>query len=497
MPSLVGNSSFKVDDTSTPPWMRWRGSDTGKRIKWIQQNCVVPRGVGAGKLVKLLPAQKRFIETVYAKGILSAGLSCPRGNAKTTLLAMMALSEMYLNPWSPDISICATTMQQSMRPSGVFGIAKRLVQLNPALQTRTLSYRNVGDPRLVTPYNDGIMAPIATRDPDSLLGLSSSLLIADEFGSEHWTDERWGALVQSGGKRGGDSRIVGISTPNSKDSAMFTLRSRVMAGISSPSVAWVEYAAEPDADIADRGQWYRANFALGKFLDITALEADLLDRPPWMFRMMRMGLWQDVTDDGWLGPDGPGHWDATANSFAIERLEPCFVGVDKSMRDDCSAVAVMQPIGDRWRAQVTIWAPLDGVIPHAEIREHIRQLCRDLNVATVAYDPRFFVEGAQELANAGLPMLEVPQTLPRMIPATSMLHRLIIDRKLDHDDDPVLRSHVLKAVPQIAPSGGFTLAKNKSRSKIDGVISMVIALAGCGAMEEPETDADLTMLGVN
>src|SRR4249920_1404734 len=486
------NARHKPSVATKPRRTRAHASDAGRRIDWIQRNCIVPRGTGAGKPVRLLPAQSSFIETVNADGILSAGLSCPRGNGKTGLLAMIVLAELFTNPWSPDIGIAATTLQQSSRPSGVYGVARRLVQLNGDLAGRTLVYRGTSDPHLSTPFNDGVLAPVSTRDPDGLLGLSSSLLIADEFGAEHWDDERWGNMVQSGGKRGGDSRIIGISTPNSKESAMYTLRQRVMAGIASPSVAWVEHAAEPDADPADRGQWYRANFALDHFLHISALEADLADRPAWMFAMMRLGLWQDVADDGWLGVDGPGHWDATTTTVHLDPGEPCFVGVDKSMRDDCSAVAVVQRLGDRWQTQVEIFAPTDGVIDHARIRDHIRALCKRYQVATVAYDPRFFVEGAADLEGEGLPMIEVPQTHQRMVPAYSALHHMIVARELDHDDDPQLRNHVLKAVPQIAANGGFTLAKNKSRSKIDAVVAIAIALSGSGDLElETETTPDM------
>ena len=495
---MVGNDNagFSISDPSMPKWMRKRGSNAGKRIDFIQHQCVIPRGVGAGKLVKLLPEQIDFIEKVYADGILSAGLSTPRGNAKTTLVAMCALAELYVQRWSPDVGIAATTLQQSMRPAGVYGIAKRMIALNPELQDRCVAYRGNADPRIVTSFNDGVMAPIATRDPDSLLGLSSSLLVADEFGAEHWDDERWGNLVQSGGKRGSDFLALGLSTPNSKDSAMFTMRSRVMAGIASPSVAWIEYAADADADIADRSQWHKANFGLGHFLHISALEADLIDRPAWMFRMMRLGLWQDVTDEGWLGPDGPGHYDATAKTITLDEHEPCWIGVDKSMRDDCSAVATLQRINDRWQCEVNIFIPANGVIDHAAIRQYIREQCARLNVVAVGYDPRFFVEGAQDLATEGLPMIEVPQTHARMIPAYSALHHDIVDRKLDHSDDPVLRNHVLKAVPQIAPSGGWTLSKNKSRHKIDGVVALAIARSVSGIDMESESETTMEMLGV-
>jgi phage terminase large subunit-like protein len=106
------------------------------------------------------------------------------------------------------------------------------------------------------------------------------------------------------------------------------------------------------------------------------------------------------------------------------------------------------------------------------------------------------VESAQSLADEGLPMIEVPQTLQRLVPAYSTLHHLIIGRMLDHDDDPQLRSHVISAVPSVAANGGFVLAKNKSRRKIDGCVAMAIALAGSGEVEEPEADATDEMLRI-
>ena len=468
------NAASKVRDGSRPPWASWRGSNAGRRIRFIETYLVVPRGTNAGKLVKLRPFQTEYIEEVYAEGILSGGLSIPRGNSKTATLGMLSLAELHLNAWSPDIGVAAITMQQSARPSGVYGLAVRMSKLAPELDGRSIYYSGVGDPRIRVDYNDGLLAPIASRDADSLLGLSSSLLIADEFGADHWDATRWGALVQSAGKRGGDSRVLGISTPNSKRSAMYSMRERVLAGNAAASTIFVEYAADADADITDRSQWFKANPALGHFLDISALESDVLDQPAWLFKMMRLGLWQDATEDGWLGIDGPTHWDATTASVQLSETEPTFIGVDKSMRDDCSAVAMLQRVGDRWQCTVRIFHPAP-VIDHAAVRGYIRECAAQYNVVAVGFDPRFAVESMQELEVEGLPVVEVPQSVARMVPAYSALHRDIIGRQIDHDDDPTLRSHVLSAVPQVSNTGGFMLAKNRSRQKIDGVVALAIA----------------------
>lgn len=486
--TMTRNASKRVGTTSGAPWESWSGSNAGKRIQFIQTYCRIPRGIGAGKHVKLEDFQTQYIEATYAEGILSGCLGLPRGNGKSELLACIAVAELFLNPWSPDIGVAAVTLAQSGRPSGVYGLAKRMIGLEPELADRTLIFSNNADPRATTPFNDGIMAPIATRDADSLLGLSSSLLIADEFGAAHWTDDRWGNLVQSGGKRGGESRVLGISTPNSKHSAMYTLRSRVLKGIASPSVHWAEFSAPEGAALDDRAAWHIANPALGKFLDITALEADLTDRPEWAFRQMRLGQWLDADGSGWLGDDGPAAWDATTTQVTMSTTEPTFVGVDKSAYNDCSAVAILQRHGDRWQCQVRVFFP-SPVIDHAEVREHIREVCRTHHVVAVGYDDRYFVEGAQELEAEGLPLVQVPQTAARLVPAYSALHSDIIGRRLDHDDDLTLRQHVLSAIPSVQPNGGFMLAKNKSRHKIDGCVALGIARS----MTELESDHEITL----
>jgi phage terminase large subunit-like protein len=47
--------------------------------------------------------------------------------------------------------------------------------------------------------------------------------------------------------------------------------------------------------------------------------------------------------------------------------------------------------------------------------------------------------------------------------------------ELHHDGDELLRRHVLNAVPRFNERG-FTLAKSKSRGRIDGVIALGLAV---------------------
>jgi phage terminase large subunit-like protein len=52
--------------------------------------------------VKLRPFQKEIVRGACGKGIRTALVSMPRGNAKTTLAAMLGLAELFTGPESAD-----------------------------------------------------------------------------------------------------------------------------------------------------------------------------------------------------------------------------------------------------------------------------------------------------------------------------------------------------------------------------------------------------------
>ena len=75
----------------------------------------------------------------------------------------------------------------------------------------------------------------------------------------------------------------------------------------------------------------------------------------------------------------------------------------------------------------------------------------------------------------GIPMLEVPQTFQRMVPACGHAYELIANGRLAHNGDPILEDHVLSAAQRPAEFG-WTLSKGRSKRQIDACIAMVLAL---------------------
>ena len=68
-----------------------------RRLRFIADHVVVPKGVGAREPVDLRAFQREFIESAYAPGIRTGLLSIPRANGKSALGAMLAVAELFVN----------------------------------------------------------------------------------------------------------------------------------------------------------------------------------------------------------------------------------------------------------------------------------------------------------------------------------------------------------------------------------------------------------------
>jgi hypothetical protein len=68
------------------------------------------------------------------------------------------------------------------------------------------------------------------------------------------------------------------------------------------------------------------------------------------------------------------------------------------------------------------------------------------------------------------------RTTPALVPAWEKLYGLIRERRVVHDGDPTLRSHVLAAVAQLTERGQ-RISKRKSLAHIDACVALAYAAA--------------------
>jgi len=473
-PKRAGNSAKRLKNPTVGPWARWRPSSPPARaIRFAETYCRPPKGYGAGEALRLAPFQKEKLEEWLADGVNSAAMSVARGNGKSTFLAAVgvwALFDPDPEGGGPQVPVVATTLQQAIR--SVYGVALSMVNANPELADRAIMFSGIGTQRITVPFTGGEMFPVS-NDVDGLQGLDPSLAICDEIG--FMPIESWDSLLLASGKRP-RSLVVGIGTPGlDKDNALWHLRQRVHEGVALPGFRFTEYAADEGCDVHDEAQWRKANPALDAgYQNIDALRTSVALSPEGHFRVFRLGQWVDGVDC-WLGPDARKEWDALEDPQELEP-GPAWVGVDVGLKRDSTAVAVVQARPGGWHVKVRLWLPTaTDAVDVTDVMEHIRRLAQAVEVRGVSYDPRFFDVPAKMLEDEGFPMIEIPQSVERMTAAVGTLYELVKRGELTHDGHGPVSTQVLNAVARFNERG-FTLAKGKSRGRIDAAVAIALAV---------------------
>ena len=499
-----GNAAKRVASTTPGPWKTdptWTRmhSRAERAIRFIETYCKPAKGTGHGERLVLAPFQKAFIRKALGKGIDIGVLATPRGNGKSSLGGALAVWALFDDDstGSPQIPIIHMTVAMAIRSS--YGVAVSMIRAEPELERRSLIYTGVSTPRVFVPYNGGELFPMS-NEVGGLQGLDPSLAIVDEIGFQ--PVESWDSLRMGAGKRE-RSTIIGVGTPGfDRENALWHLRKAVDEGLKLPGFYLRQYAAPEGCAIDDRKAWRIANPAIkAGFLRESALETDLGITPPAHFQIFRLGQWVEGTD-AWLGTNGRMVWEGLTSPWDFVEGAPTWVGIDVGLKHDSTAVVAVQrrpdedghPAG-RVHAVCRLWVPtVDEPVDTTNVMQHIRELADRYDLQTVGYDPRFFDVPAKMLTDEGIAMVEQPQTLERMTPAVGSLYELIRSGGLTHDGDDAFGSQVLNATPRFNDRG-FTLAKGKSRGRIDAAVALALAVDRVQREEHIEDAEPAVLLG--
>lgn len=488
----AGNARTKFGTLEPGPWYDWHETDPATRaVRFISTYCRAPKGFGYGQPMRLAPFQTAWIAESLAPGVRQSVLQCPRGQGKSTLLAALAVWATFDvdDTGEPQVPIMATTVGQAQR--SVYDVATKMIDAEPLLSERSITYTAISNARIVVGYNGGQCFPIA-NDVNGLQGLDPTLAIVDEIGFQPL--DSWTAMVLASGKRA-RSLVCGVGTPglDRERSALWHLRSAYLDGRTPPGFAFTEYAAPDDCDVRDRNAWHQACPALAAgYQAIDALETAVEMSPESHFRVFHLGQWRDGTDS-WLGADGRKVWETLAARYAFRDGAPTWIGLDVGLKRDSTALVIAQyrPNGVL-HTQAKIWMPsADQTIDVADIMAFVRELDSRFDLVEVAFDPRLFELPAQQLADEGIPMVELAQSLERMTPAFGNLYEAIKRGEISHDGDARYAQQILNGVMR-PNERGFTLAKAKSRGKIDAAYAL--AMAHSRAQIKPKVRSPLVVL---
>ncbi|MBI3217600.1 MAG: terminase large subunit [Mycobacterium sp.] len=437
-----------------------------RRLRFIREFCLVPRGHNAGKRFNIRAFQREIVMGAFAAGVRTALVSMPRANGKTMLAAALAIADLFVGPASAEVLVVASDARQA---AIVLKYAKRIVELNPVLAERVQVYSD----HLYLPENDATLMPLPA-EPGALHGHDPSLLIVDEL--HVVTEAVWEAITSMAGKRP-ESLCLAISTPAaSADSVMWRLVCHGREG-SDPAFYFREYTAPPNCAVDDRDAWRIANPALScedPFLAEDGIEAVRKTVREPVFRQLRLGQW--VTGvDSWL-PFGA--WDACFEERSIRG--PITAGFDGSASGDSTALVGCTMDGHLFL--IGLWenpGDPDWRVPREAVSDAVDVMFDRYEVLSLACDPWGWRSEIEQWGKRHGEKRVVEYNtgfVGRMAPATDRLYQAVVDQTVTHDGDPRLAAHMAHCVARPTPQGDvITKDKRGSPRKVDAAIAAIVA----------------------
>jgi phage terminase large subunit-like protein len=162
-----------------------------------------------------------------------------------------------------------------------------------------------------------------------------------------------------------------------------------------------------------------------------------------------------------------------------------FVACDASTKKDRSAVVSVYRsdnfirLGPFRTWQPTKESPMDL---EATMEAYIRELDKGYTVVECRYDPWQLHRSATTLSQAGIKMIEFPQTVSNLTECGQALYDSVKHKTLKVYKDDELRKEASFAIGKETPRG-IRIVKEKASHKIDAIVAL--AMAVCAAVSSP------------
>jgi len=199
-------------------------------------------------------------------------------------------------------------------------------------------------------------------------------------------------------------------------------------------------------------------------------------------------------------------WDESDGKVEPEELKGkiCYGGLDLSSTTDITALVLVFPVDGNYKVVADFFIPADNiearvkkdgvpydvwvregfitatpgnVIDYKFVEDSIDRRAREFDLREMAYDPWNATMLTQRLAENGMEMVEVRQGVASMSAPTKQLETLILQKKIHHGGNPVLRWMFDNVMVIQDAQGNLKPDKGKSREKIDGIISLIMAIS--------------------
>lgn len=400
----------------------------------------------------------------------------PRGCGKSTLLAALGLFELLRDPRAAIVCAAASREQATHLFNQARGFALRSESIKGAIAITRRELRTPTEGRLL----------VIAADAEKQLGWDPSMIFIDELGS-HRDDALYTSLRTALVKRP-TARLRVISTAGSDtESVLGMLRRRCLelpdVTVDGPltvargeNLAMVEYRLPDDWPLERLHEVSPASWITAEVV-AEQLESSV---PETKIRRLLGNQWV-ASDEAFITA---AEWDACADAPDIPQGARVVIGVDASIRHDCTSVVVVRrDEQDVLHAQWRVWQPdRRNEVQLSDVEAFVRDLAAFYAVEGVVYDPRYFIQAAQNLEDQGVPVWEWRHS--RMPNAVNTLREIIANRRLRHGGDPIARAHAL-AAETVEREYGVILTKRKTREPNDALVSLAMACELASSFKPP------------
>ncbi len=469
------------------------------------------KGDFAGKPFILAPWEQFIIYELYGwrrkkdglRRFRTAYLEVARKNGKSTFAAGNALFMLDADGESgAEVYVLATKREQARI---IFSEAQNMVRASPELK----KFITVNASNMYVLDRASKFEPLGA-DKNTLDGLNVHCGIIDELHA-HKTRDSYDLIDTATGARK-QPLLLSVTTAGVNQNGICREKhnhvEKILQGILPDDEFFgMIYTLDDGDDWQDEINWMKSNPNLGVSVYIEDLrkKARFAQASPAAlnpFLRLHMNVWTSA-ESVWIVPDA---WNATAGEVDTQALAgaECYGGLDLSTTTDISALTLTFAMPDgtyknlyefwipkdriedrvrRDRVPYDVWVrdgfihATDGpVIDYDYIEHRILELARRYRIRELAYDPYNATEITNHLIDHGVEMVAFRQGFVSISPAAKQMEILIMSQKYHHGGNPVMNWMMSNVVIRQDPAGNIKLDKEKSREKIDGPVSAVMAI---------------------
>ena len=488
-----------------------------RAVTFIENLCHT-KGKWAGTPFWLLPWQEQLIRDIF-------GIVKPDGNrqfrtafveickkvGKSELAAAIALYLLYAdNEPSAEVYGAAADRQQA---SIVFDVARQMVEMSPALMKRS---KLMSATKRIVNYGNAGFYQVLSAEVGSKHGFSISGLVFDEIHTQP-NRQLYDVLTKySSDARQNPLHFIITTAGNDRNSIAFELHTKAVDILEGrrvdPTFYPVVDGLKDDEDWEDEENWYKVNPSLGYTVDIERLrdayrEAKQNPADEITFKWLRCNMWVSSTV-AWIPDAIYMRGNESIEAASLEGRD-CYAGLDLSSTGDITALVLIFPPRDEnekyvllpyfwipeetiprrvkansvpydiWEKQGYIMSTEGNVIHYDFIEKFIMYLSEKYHILEIAVDRWNATQMIQNLEGEGFTIVPFGQGFSSMSAPTKEFYRLLMEGRIIHGGNPVLRWMAGNVVIDTDPAGNIKVTKAKSKEKIDGIVAAIMALDRC------------------